>query len=324
MKKLIKAMSAMLCMMAVLAGCNGNASQSDSTISESTPMTTESTPTQTESAPAATESTPSESPEDVPSSVEQTQAAQPSGIAAKLEGPDKEVPDLSGADIVTADGQSISASEMTEDNWLYISTDYVYLAIPQGVSYNSTENADIYNENTYSFSEAPENITYEYKKYKVGDEICGLTVSYARASFLSELFNTYPNYFNGGDAQFEGELTLTGYCSIAPEDDGYTAKNDILFVPDADSCKIPVMNYPHGNKDSRLFKAATGNFSWQNEYGAAITLGNANEYKELDLSAFPEDGTFIKVKVTVNNIHVRDEWNFTKNTGASIVDLEIM
>ncbi len=337
MKKLVKVISA-LCMAAVLAGCNGNTSQSDPTISQNTPAATDSTttPAPTESTPAPTESTPTltenesapVSEEGVPSesrdSAEQTQAAQPSGIAAKLEGPDKEVPDLSGADIVTADGQRISASEMTENNWLYLSTDYVYLAVPQGVSYNSTENADIYNEDTYSFSGAPESTTYEYKKYKVGDEICGLTVSYANASFFSDLLNTYPNGFNGGSAQFEGELTLTGYCSVAPEDDGYTTKHDILFVPDADNCKIPVMNYPHGSEDSRLFRAMAGDFAWITEYGAAITLGNADEHKELDFSAFPEDGTFIKVKVTINDIHMRDELNFTRSTAANIVDFETM
>ncbi len=323
LKNLIKAMSA-LCMAVILAGCNSNApiSQSTSALTESTPA--ESAPTENESAPVSSESTPDEStPEEDPDSTGQT--AQSGGVAEKFRAPDKKTPDLSGATVATPDGQSISVSEMTEDNWMYVSTDdYVYLAVPQGVSYNSAENADIYDENAYSFSGAPDSITYEYKKYKVGDEICGLTVTYANTTFSMDLAGTYPDYFNGGSAQFEGELTLTGYCSIAPEDDGYTSKHDILFVPDAESCKIPIMNYPHGSEDSRLFRAMTGDFAWLTEYGAAITLGSADEHKELDFSAFPEDGTFIKAKVTINDIMVRDELNFTRNTKANIVDIEVL
>ncbi len=122
-----------------------------------------------------------------------------------------------------------------------------------------------------------------------------------------------------------GELTLTGICRIAAEDDYdsgiYT--HDILFIPDSDSCKLPIMNYSQDESGNEKLNFGTYNdVSWYSEYGQAIRLGNSDDYSELNLDILPEDGSFIEVKVAADNVFIRNENNLTWDYQAHITEIE--
>ncbi len=73
-------------------------------------------------------------------------------------------PDLSKAQVTGKNDTELALSELTEDNWNYVSADWVYLSEPKGISYNSIDSADIFDEAKKSFKDAPQSVNHQYKE----------------------------------------------------------------------------------------------------------------------------------------------------------------
>ncbi|MCH5195341.1 MAG: hypothetical protein J1F28_01425 [Oscillospiraceae bacterium] len=244
-------------------------------------------------------------------------------ITAQFELPSGDPVDLKNAVVNGINGE-IPLSEMTADNWQYVICDYVYLAEPLGIYYNSIDNADVFDENEYTFAGAPETVAYKYEKYSVGDMFGSLKLVEASTSFYPDWFNLTPKYFNGGTARFEGEITLTGKCFLYPETEGYEVARDIHFIPDAQSDMLPIMNYSQDeNGNEALSMGMNNGLCWLGEYSSMV-LGNADNYSNLDFGEFPDDGSFVDVKVTIDNIYFRNELNYSRRFSANLVDLEVI
>lgn len=247
-----------------------------------------------------------------------TAAAEKFDVLSILETPAGDVPDLSEAKISTWEGENIreiQLSEITADTPFSIVCDYVYLAQPAGVSYNSIENEDIFTPTGYgddfygSFEGVNRKVKYEYKAYKTGDKIGELTLTRALAYFYSDKCETAYSHFDGGFMELTGNLTLTGICRMAKEDGDeqnyYIKKGDLFFIPDSESCKIPIMDY--GKKDGDGFITLktwkSENAAVLSEYGA-LSLGNINDeaYKGLDFSGIIDSDGYVKVKITVDKV----------------------
>lgn len=193
MKRIIPVMliSGMLC---ALPGCSGN------TVSTSVEQSAESS--------AATD-TGSSAPEQA-ASQESAESPTVAGIAAQFETPDGDAPDLSNADVDT----NLNISELTSGNWHYvICHDSVYLAVPLGISYNSAGDTVHYDETTDSFTDVPEAVTHEYKRYNTGDVIGGLTLKECRTTFSSYLGGSTPRYFSGGEALLTARSPCPAYAA---------------------------------------------------------------------------------------------------------------
>lgn len=299
-------MAGMIC---AFSGCSGNTS---ATAGESTPaQSSDSTPPEDSSAP-----------EQAPAQESQESTAPENSITAQFETPAGDVPDLS--DAVVDDG-NVDISELTADNWNYvICQGSVYLAEPLGISYNSALDTEHYDSGSRSFTDVPETVTHEYRRYNVGDVIGGLTLKECRTTFDSYLGNSVPRYFGGGEAYFDGEITMSGVCCVVPETEGYDYQGDIHFIPNYE-CQLPVMNYSW-NEDGTETVLVGGDdgVSWCSEYSQPINLGSSSAYPKMDLSAIPDDGTYVPVRVTVNNLVMRNDFNLTPGTGAQIVAIELL
>lgn len=300
-------------LLASLTGCSNGSSKNDSTPSDSSSNVSDPVSDDSSSENSNSESGSSDAP-----------APAGNEITAQFETPNGEPVNLTNAVVQGYEGE-ITLSEMTENNWAYVTCDYVYLAEPQGIYYDSVKNADIFDENEMTFTGAPETVSYKYKKYNVGDSFGELKVTFAKTSFFPELSAMKPKYFNGGSVRFEGTLTLTGKCRLAPETEGYVTARDIMFVPDANSCKLPIMDYfSDENGNVKLFAGMTNGVCWLSEYPAGIALGNADGYPDFDFSEFPEDGSFVDVQVTIDKILLRNELNFTNTFNAKLVDIKLV
>ncbi len=242
------------------------------------------------------------------------------------------------ADLYGVIGDKIEVDEITEvhkyegdsEEWRNAGCDgFVYLAEPTGINYNSIDNADSFNSEDNSFDGSPEESSAVYKRYKVGDEICGLTVKEASVYFTntedSEQFNG--QYFKGGSVSFEGEKQLTGYLIILSEElYGIGGTGDIIFIPDNGSQTLPVLNYNESDAEKGIysnvlsFSVTIGSFSYKNEY-RAVSCGNIDSY-ESSWFLGEEHNKPIKVSVTLEDINISSSIDWITSYSAKIKDIK--
>lgn len=208
--------------------------------------------------------------------------------------------------VFTNNGAELTAMELTKDTFSAVLCDgFAYLAEPSGLARNSIDHADVYDENTLEFGDVTPQPVSDYKRVNVGDTIGGLTLKEAQVNFASGSEMGLPDVaFVYGSAMFEGELTMTGYISRAAEDTYNFMTGDLMFVPCDGESTLPVMSYTYdeqlGYCHAPQYVSSGSGFTWYNEFGY-IYLGNAAD-TTADISVIPDDGTFVKVKVTFNKL----------------------
>ena len=257
-----------------------------------------------------------------------------------------EIPDENQTKLVGLAGDRISKSEITQAFNADGSTEYsdesfqsvlcdgfVYLAEPTIDSLNSVDNADIFDSETMTFAGMSADKIKNYRRVNVGDTISGLTVTAAQSNFAVDsmdgfdknaLSEKFPEiYFNAGSCEFSGELTITGYACVIPEDEYGIESGTILIVPSG-KCPLPVMGYA-SDEESGIYHRANigmhGDFIWAGEYGQ-INIGNINSVSA-DVSMLPTDGTFVKVTVTLDSIKMSGGVNFNNIATAEIVEMNL-
>lgn len=256
----------------------------------------------------------------------QKEQSEPKGTRTKITGLDKySIFTSQITDYKDKNGESGLYSD--DDMSIVICDDFAYVSAPSDICYTSYENADIYNEESMTFSGVSEKKLQDYVRINVGDTVNGLTVKSAKTMFIDDDMGltemALGKYFKACECTFDGEMELTGYVCIFPEDGYGVQTGDILFVPGG-SCNLPVMSY---NKDFELGTYHTyyyGNslgMTWVNQYGQ-IFLGNADTCSA-DLSALPTDGTFTKVKVLVNNISMSSAVDWQDIIQAEILSVTV-
>lgn len=231
----------------------------------------------------------------------------------------------------------VSADEITEIStygdyvWTEAKCDgFVYLAEPTGVSFNIDENAELYDNENFTFIGAPEVSAAEYKKYYVGDSICGLTVKSALSNFSVHSNYSHPeSYFFRGEVFFDGSLEMTGYLVILTDDEyAVGGVGDIIFIPDNESQILPVLNYNRLSEENGVYSSCishctiAGGFAYQSEYPFGC-CGNISEYDSA-LFAAVEHNTPTRVKVTVDEISMSSTVEWFANLNMRITDLEVL
>ncbi len=292
-----------LAVVASLTGCNKtetptqNASENQSSSQSSTPSH-ESTVSQDST--SSEESTSSENTSSIEPYVplkERDYELKGEDLITKFEWPYDAPIDLDGAraqKITTGELQDvfedIDISDLSNEiDWMII-CDYGYLAtVPE----NGGE--------------------YEFKKYKIGDTIGDFTVNRIITYFTNAEWCKYKgcDYFQGINAGFNGEVTLTGEVSIAQE---RTNISEIQFYPDKESCKkLPIVNY----RPLLNLEYIDDTFD-----DIRIDLGDKKDYPEIDFSKFPID-TRVKAKVKIKNYNCTEMPLIVITGHADIVDSEL-
>lgn len=245
------------------------------------------------------------------------------------------------ADVTEAadkDGNPIAPEELKDPDWYEIKCGgFAYMTEPS-ISLNSRDNADRYNSEKLIFDGLPEYTDAEYRRFKVGDKFGELTVKSASTKFsrigyedksgllTEEQIRNEGMCFAGMlsrcDASFDGTVTMTGYMRVVVSEYG-VEEGEVLFVPDADSLVLPLMNF-HVDRDTDSFNTAVwqwnvNDFAYAAEY-PAIRLGNIN--KGTDISGIAADGTSTKVKVTVTNISMFCDMNMSSFIDGELVSVE--
>ncbi len=144
----------------------------------------------------------------------------------------------------------------------------------------------------------------EYMRINVGDKFGSLTVKSAYTLFSRPVgmksFSDIPGaYISDCCVEFDGEIELTGYVEVTPEDTLYGTGGDMYFWPDGDSSvKIPEFLYYTNPKTGEIC-----HFSGSHFYGTGGSYSIGNMYKvDCDTSSVQPGDTFVKVKVTLDNV----------------------
>ncbi len=199
--------------------------------------------------------------------------------------------DFDGTLIDTTDASTYSVYD--SGYWKdYTFDGFAWLAEPRGLAVVSPDG---------SVPDIPEVTPAQFKRYKIGDTICGLTLT--KAETIIETQNN-ESYFNGCRVEFDGTAEITGYVYYATETVFLEDEGDLSFVPTAEGCTLPVLHYGAVIQSlSTPFETYYNDVKWGNEYDRIFALGNSADYSGEDwLSLIPQDGTPVKIKATVDNI----------------------
>ncbi len=235
------------------------------------------------------------------------------------------------------EGDNISPDEMTEVRrygkelpWDYITCDgFTYISEPTGISYNSIENADIFNNADNSFTGGKTDSEAVYKRYNAGDEICGLTIDTAvsRFQYRTQYGELKERYFSGGEVTFKGEKELTGYLVILSEDlYAVGMEGDIVFILDNESQTLPLLNYNNMSKDKGVFSTQLnhaniiGDITSRSEYGL-ISLGNIKDYPD-EMFMGAERNKALKVRAVLGEIYMSSNIEWFVNINAVIKSIK--
>lgn len=244
--------------------------------------------------------------------------------------------------IFTGDGTDGSPETFSEDTFSGVLCDgFIYLAEPSGVCRTNYDNGDVFDGGMVRFTDVSGALRSDYSRVEVGETFGGLTLTEAQVNFAHGLDGTeyilgdgstklggelgFPEiYFMGGMAAFDGKVTMNGYISVTAEDERGLFAGDIIFVPSGCECTLPVMGYrfdPDAGFVHYPLMNSRGGMYWVNDYGY-ISLGNA-ENVAADLSGLPDDGSFAKVSVTLDNIRMTCGINMMESYSAEIADIEV-
>lgn len=307
--------AALLATALMLTGCSGNVQSvpddTSSSVSEQTELDNSSSAHEETSAPDT-------------SSAEDNSEPKEAELPVFLTYPDGERVRASEIDTIAAESE-LSPEQLTADNWWNLTTSgFAYLAEPSGFNQSTFEG-------TFSVAltdRVVDEITY--RRVNVGESICGFKVKSANCSFSAWGNAEQPNGvgFIGGTVELDGTVELTGWARLAPEDDGYTARGDVEFVVDSDSMKLPVMYFfaeTERGVFSMMYPCSTGSESWINEY-PSFSIGNAFDENpdRADVSMLPSDGTYARVKITLDNITLNSTIDFYSNISATLSAVEIL
>lgn len=245
------------------------------------------------------------------------------------------------SEVFTNDGSDCAPEDLTEEKFSAVLCDgFVYVAEPSKVSRNSEDNVDVYDAGNMEFTDISSEPVKGFKRLEVGDTICGLTLTEAQVNFArgSEQMTFRLSdgtqktgaelglpeiYFASGSAKFDGELQMTGYICRVAENDYGVGTGDIVFIPSDGEGNIPIMSYRLDGDNGFHHMSQTYSLSgmaWQNEFGY-IYLGNASD-TSADIYMLPDDGSFIKARVTIDSLVLTCGVNFINSVTADIVDIE--
>ena len=243
--------------------------------------------------------------------------------------------------VFTSEGEG-SADDLTEDNFSAVLCDgLTYVAKPSLTARNNKDNSNVYDSGNMEFTDMTSSPKKDYVRLEVGDTICGLTLTEAQTNFArgSEQLpfemedGSYKTgaelglpeiYFSGSSAKFEGKITMVGYICCVAEDEYGIGAGDILFVPSDGDGNFPLMSYRLDGVNGfhcRTQVYSLSDLVWQNEFGY-VYLGNAYD-TSADISMLPEDGSFTKLQVTVDNFELTCGVNFVNSVRAELVDISM-
>lgn len=223
------------------------------------------------------------------------------------------------------ENQEISPESMTEENFFRAVIDSAYYALPLYPCLTDCDNE--YDEDNLLFKDAPQGSQSDFIKVKKGDTIFGMTVAEASSEFT--LNSPVLGVVVSTSLTLKGEITLTGYTRVIPDNEYGVAVGDIIFLPTG-NVRLPVVRFDGCDKDGIITRrtgdvyimggSSEDSITFTNEFTERFTLGNINS-TTADISVIPTDGSFKKVNVTISNIVMKSSADWITQISTDIASI---
>ena len=188
------------------------------------------------------------------------------------------------------------------NEFLYYRTNYGYTALFDGKSYNSYDDPDKFDLDSWRCTEQCEPASGGFFMVNSGDNVGGLicTDAYAEYFMNTEYSNNGSFGLMSSTVCFDGEIEVTGYVDRFDGNEGYVEEGELYFYPDGESWQeLPVpyeasYYWTYLLKDGRLMYAPF-----------RLSLGVVNDYSALDLEHDIPQGSTVHMKCVLKDVQFK-------------------
>ena len=220
----------------------------------------------------------------------------------------------------TPDGTEVKLTEASSQMGdIVLCFDFAYIRYALPIYSDTVIDPGLYDFENFKFRDDVD-AELEQKPFKVvvGDVLDnGMTVT--EVNYAVARWDTVHAFEN--DVWMEGECELEGILYRAPEDDYMIAKDEVLFWPNPTDGALPALYEPYFCF-ARYGVDLHDEFAFMND-GGQYSLGDVHEM-DVDIADWFEDTTYVRAKVTLDGIHMRNSENFGSQYWSTLKSAEIL
>lgn len=221
---------------------------------------------------------------------------------------------------VGPDGAEVKLTEATSQlNDYILHFDFAYMRYANPIYSDTVANPDLYDFENFEFT-VDENAEAEAEYFKVvkGQKLDnGLTVKEASYEMSSDSL-MYSDGFTTTSVELEGEITVEGIMFCFFEEEYGFDQDDVIFYPNPASGTVPLIYSPYSNTKNGVDLYSEFAFVCDSDY---IRLGSVNEIGSSD---WFKDGSYVRVKVTLENLQLNDSDFMGVNCYARLKNVEFL
>ena len=226
-----------------------------------------------------------------------------------------------GVDSFTGpDGAEVKLTEATSQlNDYILHFDFAYMRYAQPVYSDTVANPDLYDFDNFAFT-VDENAEVDTAYFKVvkGQTLDnGLTVKEASYEMSSDSL-MYSDGFTTTSVELEGEITLEGLLFCFFEEEYGFDQDDVIFYPNPASGTVPLIYSPNSNTKNGVDLYSEFAFVCDSDF---LRLGSVNEIGSSD---WFKDGSYVRVKATLENLQLYDSDFMGVNCYATLKNVEFL
>ena len=211
------------------------------------------------------------------------------------------------------DGKEIPLTEATSNMWDSLVFDFAYMRYSNPIYSDTVSNPGLYDFENFEFTVDPyaevEATPFMVKKGDVLDN--GLTV--AEASYMIAPYGVRMN-----EVELEGEITLEGLLFCYFEEEYGFDQDELIFYPDPTSGTVPMIYSSLMITSSGVDLYSEFAFVCDSRF---FSLGHINDIGSADWFA---EGSFVRAKVTMENLRLNDNDNFGTRCHATAKNVELV
>lgn len=183
-----------------------------------------------------------------------------------------------------------------DSKWVNCETDYGFIAVFDGNTYNSYDNPEKFDFENWQCTESCEAASGGDFIIGVGDEVGGLTCSRAGSNYcMAPGILDEPQLYHSF-ACFDGEAEVTGYVYRCDGHEAYMDEGQLLFYPDGDSWRgLPVPC----RTEYFTYLMSDGGFV---HAPFQISLGTVYDYPSLDIERDIPQGSTAHMRFVLKDI----------------------